>query len=318
MARTSPAPDDSNRTVPAPSPGGGGGGGGNEWKEWTDLPLDPTDGWTVVNGTGGGSATLGLDGDILEFEQTNVTDMRIQGSAMRGKAMIRSIHMKPWEDAGVPTPAGQAANIFQPEMMTLKIEVQFDTDGGGPINGAQSNGYGNHLVCLVGLSGYMNDQGGNPTSGGTGVLWLGSIVHKVNGNNPATNGTPNLYRSGFKTYLTNSGTQPGATWKNQLNAPPASHDSLVFATPPLRKEGFTGRTDIFAGSYASDQPFYPMMLSGQTLFDNTTKLSNPANQNFWHIALWFGTNTGTSGRGNIRIRKIRYILQPLQNRASLT
>lgn len=314
--RTIPLPT-STRTEPAPD--AGGGGGGDPFKEWVELPLDPSDGWTVVNGAGAVGATLGLDGSILKFEQAgSSTNMQIQGSTMKGKAMIRSQHIEPWADAGVPQPAGWAANIFQPEMMTLKIEVQFDTDGGGPINGVATGGYGNNLICMVGLSGYSTDQSGSPTAGGAGVLWLGALVHKNLGSEPSTSTSTSLYKSGYKTYFTNSGTITGYTWKNMSSPPAGAHDALVFATPPLRKEASAGgRADIFAGSYASDQPFYPMAVSGQTIFDNTTKLSDSSIQNFWHITLWFGTNSTTAARGNIRIKKIRYILQPLQNRAAL-
>ena len=49
MARTIPSPT-SGRTKPAPAAGGGGGGGGNPWKDWVELPLDPTDGWSITKG----------------------------------------------------------------------------------------------------------------------------------------------------------------------------------------------------------------------------------------------------------------------------
>jgi hypothetical protein len=299
--------------------GGGGGSDSNEWKDWTDLPLDPSDGWTVVDGAGGGSASLGLDGSILKFEQGSSTNMRIQGSEMKGKAMIRSIHLKPWEDAGIATPSGTAANLFQPESMIFKLEVQFDTDGGGPINGDSGNGYGNHLACLAGLTGYSSDQSGSPTIGGTGVLWLGAMVHKNAGNEPSGSTSTSLYKGGYRTYFTNSGTVTGYTWKNMSSPPAGAHDALVFCTPPLRKEASAnGRNDIFAGSYASGAAFYPMAVSGQTIYDNATKLSDTSIQNFWHICLWFGTNSTSGGSGVIRIKKIRYILQPLQNREPLS
>lgn len=315
--RTIPLPT-STRTEPAPD-AGGGGGGGDPFKEWVELPLDPSDGWTVVDGAGVGAGTsLAKVGSNLIFSNSPKTSLQIQGSTMKGKAMIRSQHIQPWADAGVPQPAGWAANIFQPEMMTLKIEVQFDTDGGGPINGDASNDYGLNLCCIAGLIGYNTDQGGNPTAGGTGPLWLGAMVEKNLGNQPSGSTSPNLYKGGYRTYFTNGGTTTGYSWKNMQSPPAGAHDSIVFATPPLRKEpSATGRADIFAGSYASDQPFYPMAVIGQTIFDAATRLSSTSTQNFWHICVWFGGRSNTAAGGEIRIKKIRYILQPLQNRAAL-
>tara|TARA_R100001594_G_C3858191_1_gene220214 strand:- start:70 stop:507 length:438 start_codon:yes stop_codon:yes gene_type:complete len=144
------------------------------------------------------------------------------------------------------------------------------------------------------------------------------MVEKNLANEPSGSTSVNLYKGGYRTYFTNSGAATGYTWKNMSSPPAGAHDSIVFATPPLRKEASTnGRADIFAGSYASDQPFYPMSVTGQTIFDNATKLSDASLQNFWHICVWFGGRSNTAAGGEIRIKKIRYILQPLQNRADL-
>ena len=80
----------------------------------------------------------------------------------------------------------------------LKIEVQFDTDGGGPINGVSSGGYGNSMTCMVGLIGYASDQGGNPTAGGTSVTWIAGQVKKASGAQPSGTPNTNLYYSGSK------------------------------------------------------------------------------------------------------------------------
>jgi hypothetical protein len=318
MARTSPS-GTSTRTFPTPEASGGGGGATNQWKEWIDLPLDPTDanGWIVRDGVGVNADTsLGMDGDVLVFNQASATKLQIHGSTMKGKVMIRKKHIEPWNDAGVATPAGYADHIFQPEMMILKIEVQFDTDGGGPINGVASN-YGQKMSCMVGLIGYNSDQGEAPTAGGTSVLWIAAQVWKYLGGEPSGYSQTNLYKSGFKSYFS-TGTGLGYSWKNQASAPAQAHDTIVFCTPPMRKESDTGRNDVWGGSYSADTPFYPLSILGQSCYDSATKFSNTGAQNFWHVAVWFGADDNSNVQGNIRVKKIRMLWQPVQNRASLT
>jgi hypothetical protein len=300
--------------------GGGGGSSSNEWKDWTDLPLNPTDanGWVVVDGSGVNSDTsLGMDGEILVFNQASTTKLQIHGSTMKGKAMIRKLHITPWAEAGIAVPSGTAANLFQPESYILKVEVQFDTAGGGPINGVASN-YGQKMTCMVGLISYASDQSGSPTAGGTSVSWIAAQVKKAAGNEPSSTSNTNLYYSGYKTYHSHAGTNHGYSWKNQSSAPAQAHDSIVFCTPPIRKENNAGRNDIWGGSYSADTPFYPLSINGQSCYDNATKLSDSSGYQFHHICVWFGADDNSNVQGNIRIKKIRYVLQPVQNRASLT
>lgn len=314
--RTIPSPT-SGRTIPAPDPGGGGGGG-NPWKDWVELPLDPTDGWTIVNGVGsaGNGATVTKVGDELHFKAPSPANMRIQGAEMKGTFFARSLHIQPWTEAGIVKPAGQADNQFQPESMQLKIEVTFATSNGGPISGGSVVGQdGMNMVCIAGLAGYSADQGGNPTT--SGYNWLGAIVEKNLGGDPSTSTSASMYKSGFKSYFTTSGTAVGYTWKNMQSAPAQAHDAIVFATSPLRKGNSTAKSDIFGGSYSSTTPFFPMASVGESLFDNSCVLSNTAIQNFWHISLWFGTRSTTAGAGEVRISRIRYILQPRQYRNDL-
>ncbi|QDP52850.1 MAG: hypothetical protein Tp1111DCM603221_29 [Prokaryotic dsDNA virus sp.] len=324
MARSIPS-STSSRTIPAPEAGGGGGGGGgNPWTSFTELPLDPTgaNGWTVLNGSGGAGATLGKVGDILVFEQDTLTSMHIQGSTMKGKVMIRNEHIKMAEDANIPQPAGVAAHLLQPEACNLKLEIVFDTDGGGPINGPDaSGGYGNNLTCIAGLVGYNTDQEGSPTiPGGTSVIWLGAQVYKANGSQPSAYSNTNMYRSGYKTYFTNNATVQGYTWKNQQSAPAAAHDSLVFTLAPIRLGAASGTNKAYTwgGSYAKDQPWNPVATSGLAITDNTTRYWNAAGQTYWHLCIWFGGHGNTAVRGSIRIKKINYVLQPVVGRSDIT
>ena len=318
MARSIPPADSPASRVYPPAPSGGGGG--NPWKDWVDLPLDPTDanGWVVVDGVGvSGDTSLAMDGDILVFNQSSSTKLQIQGATMKGKAMIRKLHIMPWADAGIAVPSGTPAYLFQPESVIMKIEVLFDTDGGGPINGVSSGGYGQHLTCMVGLACYSEDQSGNPGDPGANI-WLAAQVKKSAGNEPSSTSNTNLYYSGYKTYFTTSGTSHGYSWKNQASAPAQAHDSIVFCTPPMRKENSAGRNDIWGGSYSADTPFFPLSINGQSMYDNTTKISDDTTRPYLHFCIWFGADNNNNVLGNIKIKRIRYVLQAVENRASLT
>ena len=301
--------------------GGGGGGSTNEYKNWIDLPLNPNLGWTVSTGSGAAAigATVTKVGDELHFKAPSAVGMLCQGGTMKGIFMARSLHIKPWADAGIAKPAGMVVNQFEPEAMQLKIEVEFATSNGGPISGGDVVGAeGTHLTCLVGLAGFATDQSGNPVHT-SAVVWNAAQVVKYYGGDPATSVNFNLYRSGYKSSSTNAGIA-GFKWKNMADGGGAgSHNSLVYATSPLRKESdtFYGRSNIQAGSYDNTTPFGATGMLGQQLFDNSTKFSDQALTPFWHIFLALGTNTNTGGKGEIRIKKIRYYLQPVQNRAAL-
>ena len=286
--------------------GGGGGGSTKKYEDWIDLPLLPSDGWVVTTGSGAAAcgATVAKVGNELHFKAPAAANMRIQGAEMKGLFMARAIHLKPWEQTGVTKPDGIADNALETEAFTLKIEVEFATSNGGPISGG-----------TVGLAGYTTDQSGDPNA--TGYLWSAAQVLKNLGGDPSASTSVNMFRSGYKSYFTNSGVANGFGWKSQASPSAGSHNALVYATSPLRKEASTGRTNIQAGSYANDAPYFPMCTLNQQLFDNSTKFANQSIQKFWHLAIWFGTNSTAAGKGEIRISKIRYMLQPVQGRTDL-
>ena len=323
MSRTIPS-STSTRTIPAPEAGGGGGGGGNPWTSFTELPLDPTgaNGWTVLNGSGGAGATLGKVGDILVFEQNTLTNMQNQGDSYKGKLMIRNEHIKMAVDAGIDQPPGVDSHLLQPEAALLKLEVVFDTDGGGPINGVTSGGWGNNIEVVAGLMGYRTDQNGSPAMPtGSQMHWLGAQVYKAVGSEPSAYSNTNMYRSGYKTFYTNknSGHVQGATWKNQQSANAASHNALVFQLAPIRLGQATGSTKVlaWAGSYAKDQPWNPILTSGTGITDDSTKFWNPnPGQSFWHVFLMFGGHENSQVKGNVKIKAINFLLQPVVGRSA--
>ena len=245
---------------------------------------------------------------------------------MQGKIMIRNNHIKMVEDAGLQQPAGVAAHLLQPEAALMKVVLEFDTDGGGPINGVSSGGYGNNMVCMVGFVGYKTDQNGNPgiPSSANQTIWQGAQVRKNKGNDPATSNSmgaqeTHLYQTGFRSYFTNQ-VVGGYTWKNMQNAPPAAHDSLIYVFSPIRKGPASGPSTAFswAGSYAKDQPWNPVAMSGSAADDRVTFWNAAAGaQTYWHLAVWFGSEDAAV-RGEIRIKKINFLLQPLVGRTGIT
>ena len=321
MARTIPS-STSGRVTPSPAAGGGGGDSTNEYKNWIDLDLDPNNGWTVSTGLGAAAigATVAKVGDELHFKAPSSVGMLCQGGTMKGIFMARSIHLKPWIQAGIAKPAGMTENQLEVESMQLKIEVEFATSNGGPISGGSVVGAeGTHLTCLAGLAGFATDQGGNPVHN-SAVVWNAAQVVKYYGGDPATSVNFNLYRSGYKSSSTNAGITGGFKWKNMADGGGAgAHNSLVYATSPLRKESttFYGRSNIQAGSYDNTSPYGATCMLGQQLFDNSTKFGDQAVTPFWHVFLAFGTNGNTGGKGEIRVSKIRLLIQPVQNRAAL-
>jgi hypothetical protein len=244
--------------------------------------------------------------------------MEIRGSTFKGKVMIRNDHLEMAVDAGVDQPAGIAANLLQPEACNLKLEVVFDTDNGGPINGPDSSGgYGNNLTCIAGLVGYNTDQEGSPgIPGGSNVLWIGAQVYKGQGSEPAASTSTSLYRSGYKSYFSHSSTVTGYTWKNQQSAPDVSHNALVFALAPMVQGALSGSTKVttYGGSYAKDHPWNRLGTTGNWIQDNATRYY--IGQTFWHVALWFGGQSSTAVRGNIKIKKINLVLQPVVGRSA--
>jgi len=290
--------------------------------------MDPSDGWTVSTGSGATAvgATVAEVGSELQFTVPSNASMRIQGSQMKGIMMCRSLHIEPWQDAGISKPVGADDHQFEPEAVHLKIEVEFATDSNGPIcSGSVGSGDGTYLTCLVGLAGFPTDQAGNPVHS-TLMRWSAAQVRKNYGGDPATDTRVNMYTSGYKSYNTNSGLQGTAMWKNQQGAGAGHHNAIVYATSPLRKEAATpyGRCNIQGGSYDNTDPFGGMCMLNQQLFDNSTKFTNPAifspasaGPGFWHIALWFGTHTNAGGKGQVLIKRIRYCLQPVQHRSEL-
>tara|TARA_R100000655_G_scaffold66283_2_gene104789 strand:- start:554 stop:1522 length:969 start_codon:yes stop_codon:yes gene_type:complete len=305
--------------------GGGGGATQNPWTSFQDLTdINTVGGWSTIDGSGVNSDTsLTMDGNVLVFNQAAPSNLFMQGATMQGKAIIRSKHLEMVTDAGLSQPSGVAAHLLQPEAVQFKLQVEFDTDNGGPINGTATGGtdaYGHKMTCIAGLVGYGSDQGGSPGNFGNTTVWMGAQVLKNSNLEPAASSSTSLYRVGYKTYYQNGGTVTGFTWKNQQSAPAAAHDALVFQLSSMRMAIASGNTkiDTYAGSYAIDQPWNPVGTNHQAngITDNSTRFYNAASQ-YWHPFVAFAS-TNASVQGVIRIKSIKMLLQPLVGRTGIT
>jgi len=327
MALSRPLSIDPRGNARRADQGGGGGGGGtqNPWTSFVDLTnVASVGGWSTIDGSGVNSDTsLTMDGDVLVFNQASASNLFMQGATMNGKAIIRSKHLEMVTDAGLSQPSGVAAHLLQPEAVQFKLEVVFDTDNGGPINGTATGGtdaYGHKMTCIAGLVGYGSDQGGNPGNFGATTVWMGAQVYKNSNAQPSADSSTSLYKVGYKTYFQNGGITTGYTWKNQASAPAAAHNALVFQLSSMRQAAASGnnKIDTYAGSYATDQPWNPVGTPHQAngITDNSTRFYNAASQ-YWHPFLAFAS-TNSAVQGTIRIKSIKMLLQPLVGRTGIT
>lgn len=337
MARTSPS-GTSTRTFPKSEAGGGGGGGGggNPWKDWVELPIDPTDSsWKRTYGTQAqaNSSTLVKSGNEMHYTVPTVIRQKMQGALLEGTLLTQKAHLTPWTTMGVPVPSGEPDYFFQPEAFVFKLEVEFVTDGTGPIGGdslTQPGGSaltGQNLCVCAGLIGYKTDQNDDPASFSDQVQWFGAFLEK-NGATAAPSGSSSTteFKAGYRTYWSTANVTGGYTWVGQASAGSTSHDSIVLMNMPFRKSGVgagvTGhaRTYFMAGSYARTAPYKPLAMSGNAMFDESSQRmvdDTEHTRKYWHIFLAFGTRSNTGGGGRIKIKKIRYLLQPLTGRADL-
>jgi len=314
MARTSPSTT-STRTIPT-ADAGGGGGGGEKAVEWVDLPLDPTDSaWTVLGASPTKTATL--VGGKLEVDLTAPANYKIQGSTNNGLNLVTTLPVMSWANTSGGVPAGTAAHTLQPMSVLVKIRVLFDR-AHGPINGPPSDAYGLNMMVMAGLTSYAGDQAGSPTVGGSSVEWRGAMVRKGYGNDPSTRATANLYRSGCRTYHTNTLETGNYVWSNQQSAGATAHDSIEFmAAMPIRTQNTTTARSIAAGgSYCRGDDFGPMdgptygFNDGATIMSNTTGSNN---SNYFHFWIGFGSTANFAG-GDFKVEAIQYCIQPLASR----
>jgi hypothetical protein len=284
-----------------------------------ELPIDPANNyWTVIkNGNADTSdVTVDLNSDHLrvEFGGSSNVNYQITGQTFNGVALVKSTHLNWWAEAGLDVPSGESAHTWCPEAVQFKFEVQFDTTE-GPISAQSSGGNGMYLSVCAGLATYAADQEGSPFVGGTNMTWGGAYVFKNLAAQPGSSTNANLYKSGHRDYFTNGLNTGGKKWRGQNGSATTDLDSIVWASVPLRNtdESASGRYAFSGGAYSQGDPFGKMY--GSTYAYQTAY--GVMQGRYCHPALFIGGATSNTTRGEVRIKKIRMFIQPLQHRLAL-
>ena len=294
--------------------------GGDAFRDWTTMSLDLAD-WKTSHGPGSTdkSAALTKDGDIIQWncENSASSSIQISGGTVRGTFLIAKLHLKPWTECGLTRPSGVDEHEFYPDTFNLTIEVQTDTIPiTGPTSDATENNYGRLCSLQAGIVHYTSDQSSDPAHPTTNYAM--GRVHKFGSGNPDNDDdNTNLYKSGYVTGNGN-GSVIGARWACQPTGGNARHDALVFQAS-FGAVGLNSSNHVIVqgGSYATTNPRVRTLQSGTAQTGSATAFSGASDQ-YVHIALGFGgfNTTGTLS-GRIRVKRIRYLLQPINNREAL-
>ena len=309
--------------IPRRGPKTPSSGGGNAWKDWVDFDLSKiadVSEWKKIegDGIGGINVTAAMSGDQLHITLPDIGsnyNLRNQGNQQKGLWFIKKVKFAPW--ANQATPAGQAANSYQSESTLFKMEMQFDHTN-GPINGTSDQAYGHQVHAACGIIAYDSDQGTDPPLPGSGN-YAGAYVTKNRANDPNnfSNATQklDLYKSGLFTRH-GKGPQGGRIWRNQPGGDATSHDAIVFqaglSTNMTAHPIGSYNEQMLSGSYSTTTPFGPMVASTSTT-NNACRFGGK----HLYLACWFGFDVNGKKGGVIRIKKLRYLLQPLAARAAL-
>jgi hypothetical protein len=309
----------STRTVPAPEAGGGGGGGGNPYRDWTEIDIHDSSLWQRTDeiGTGvGSSGTISTDGTTFVYNMEASGKKHIQPGITKGTFYIAKAHLKPYEECGLAEPSGVSANEYYPEQFSIKVEVLFDdipiigpvSNPAAPIESSVSR-YGVKGQVLAGFVSYASDQGGTP--GQPSV---------TDGFCPEASTQTDMYKSGYMTGNAQSSVG-GATWKCQFTPRrDADHNALIF------QGGFgaVSRTNldrvwVNGGSYSTTNPRARFLGPGTGLSGGSSNELTGVDNKYIHIALGFCAFDSLSGNVfQIRIRRVRYCIQPIANREDFT
>ena len=330
--RTTPSPT-SGRTSPAPAPSGGGGGG-NPWVDWVSEDISAIPGgsgdWKVILGTTGtnigASVTYADNLLVINFPGTGSTyNVRETGSTNNGIWLIKKIHINPWLNQA--TPSGENSYRYRPESTLLKVEMAFNDQlvgGTGPIDGVTgtsgSEPYGqqggNQMSAACGLAQYSSDQSGDPDIPGADG-YCGAYVMKNLGAATSASTSGNLFRAGSASYnIKQNINYASVLWKGQ-NGSSATEgfDAVVFHAGFNTVKGpYTGVQVLQGGGYSTTNPFGDMVTPAYSYAGNSSKVSN---DRYLHLAMWFGAETNAVRGGVIRIKSLKWVLQPLAARADL-
>ena len=320
MARTIPTAS-SARSIPAPEAGGGGNNDKNAWKDWTEMSLDPSD-WTVIHGTGsaGKSATIAKVGDFLQFDcpTSPAASIEISQGDVKGTFLIAPIHLKPWDACGIQKPAGINDHDWFPEAFHLRIEMELEPPHITGPGGGSGNSYGKFCQAMCGIVHYASDQSGSPVLPTANGYSFAKVYKKGNGNPDNSDDTTTLFSSGYVSWNT-AGQAQGARWSGQPSAGTAGHNAIVYqAGIGANSIDSTNRVFTAGGSYSTTNAYARSIQSGSVI-QQTSDIYSGLSDRYIHIAVAFGGFNSQTGLGcQIKVKKIRYLLQPLSNRNAMT
>tara|TARA_R110000824_G_scaffold63514_5_gene166930 strand:- start:690 stop:1634 length:945 start_codon:yes stop_codon:yes gene_type:complete len=310
MARSIPTPT-SGRSIPAPAAGGGTPAGGDPWKDWTSLPIDMTTGWTRHNGSGSGNfsfaKTTDGSGDLLTVRMHGANDttsiaMQNTGATKNGAFLIRNIHIKPYALSGLVQPAGQPVQQIDSEQFLIKLAVEFDTTA---ITGTSEDNYGNVIQVDAGMMYYSSDQSGSPAAPGNlhnaASVWKSSVI-------PTS--AANVMKSGHNNYSGRN--HSWSKWKSQTGHTTTGNDTIVFIAGLPLPSARNLSQQMIGGAVSSINPFSNPATGGATNASTTAW----QNDMYCHFYLSFGGYTNGTTRGVVKIRKIRFLCQPVTGRVN--
>jgi hypothetical protein len=314
--------------------GGGGGGTSNPWKDWQTADLadiaSGTGDWKIIKGstptTIGATVTHESGLLVVNFPGTGSTyNIRETGSTNNGIWIIKKIHIDPWEFQAKPT--GENDYRYRPESTLLKVEMGFNdavSGGTGPIDGVTgtsgSEPYGQqggvNLSAACGISMYSSDQSGNPALPGADS-YAGAYVMKNLGAATSSSTSGNMFKAGSASYnIKQSTNYSSVLWKGQSGSSATEgFDAVVFHAGFNTVKGpYTSVQVLQGGGYSTTNPFGDMVTPAYSYAGNSSKVSN---DRYLHVAMWFGAETNAVRGGVIRIKSLKWVLQPLAARAAL-
>ena len=300
---------------------GGGQAATNSWRDWTELSLNPSD-WTVIHGTGtaGKSATVAKVGDFLQFDcpLSPNASIEISQTDVKGTFLIAPIHLKPWNECGIQKPSGVDDHDFYPEAFSLKVEMELESPHITGPGGGSTGSYGRYCQAMVGLVHYASDQSGSPVLPTANGYTFAKVYKKGTGNPDNDNDDNNLFSSGFVSW-NSAGQAQGARWTGQPSAGAAGHNAIVFqAGIGANSIDSTNRVFTAGGSYATGNAYARSVQSGSVI-QQTSDIFSGLSDRYIHIAVAFGAFNSQIGLGcQIKVKKIRSLLQPLSNREAMT
>ena len=302
--------------------GGGGGGSTNPYRDWTTIDIHDSSLWQRQDPATGPSknATISSSGGVLTYDQPNTGAKNTQPGTIKGTMYIAKAHLKPYEECGLAEPSGVSANEVYPEQFSIKVELLCDTiPVTGPVGSESSFGYGQYGQIGVGLVHYSSDQSSSPAMPNATTEWAMARVYKNGNDNPETDDTASEFKSGYMTGG-NQASTTGARWKCQPSGGDARHDALIFqATFGATSRNSVDRCFVHGGSYSTTNPRARFLGSAVGTNGNDATAFTGADDRYVHIAIAFCAFNNTSGSiFQLRVKRLRYLIQPIANREDFT